>query len=252
MAERRMFAKTITESDAFLDMPLSAQALYFHLSMNADDDGFVNSPKKIQRMIGASDDDCKLLMLKKFVITFESGVIVIKHWRMHNYIRKDTYKETVYKDEKTSLFLDQNKAYSKTSGEPVLLLSETPDDEPSTNRQRTVNEPSTQDRIGKDSIGQESKDNIADLPTNYTLSKNNFDFSAYTEEERTQYFGSTTLTIAEYTVLAKYVREFALNTYCKKLKDYPDCKDRFKLVLTWAIKDDNIKKAYKEDFEGSI
>ena len=93
---------------------------------------------------------------------------------------------------------------------------------------------------------------IADLLTNYTLSKENFDFSAFTEEERTQYFGSTTLTIAEYTVLAKYVREFALNTYCKKLKDYPDCEDRFKMVLTWAIKDDNIKAAWKDDFEGSI
>lgn len=113
MAERRMFAKTIIDSDAFLDMPLSAQALYFHLSMRADDDGFVNNPKKIQRMIGASDDDCKLLIIKRFILAFESGVIVIKHWRVHNYIRNDRYKETVYKEEKQLLDLNENNAYTE-------------------------------------------------------------------------------------------------------------------------------------------
>lgn len=112
MAERRMFAKTIIDSDAFLDMPLSAQALYFHLSMRADDDGFINNPKKIQRMIGASDDDCKLLLAKKFLLSFESGVIVIKHWKIHNYIQKDRYKETLYKDEKQQLTLNENNAYT--------------------------------------------------------------------------------------------------------------------------------------------
>lgn len=108
-----MFSKSIIDSDIFLDMPLSAQALYFHLSMRADDDGFINNPKKIQRIVGASDDDCKLLIAKRFVITFESGVIVIKHWKIHNYIQKDRYKETLYKDEKRSLILDENKAYTE-------------------------------------------------------------------------------------------------------------------------------------------
>lgn len=107
-----MFAKTIIDSDAFLDMPLSAQALYFHLSMRADDDGFVNNPKKIQRMVGASDDDCKLLVMKKFVIAFESGVIVIKHWKIHNYIQKDRYKPTVYQEEKTALLTKENGSYT--------------------------------------------------------------------------------------------------------------------------------------------
>lgn len=114
MAERRMFAKTIIDSDAFLDMPLSAQALYFHLSMRADDDGFINNPKKIQRMVGASDDDCKLLIMKRFIITFESGVIVIKHWKIHNYIRSDRYKPTIYKEEKALLTEKENKAYTET------------------------------------------------------------------------------------------------------------------------------------------
>lgn len=112
MAERRMFAKKITESDAFLDMPSSTQMLYFHLSMNADDDGFVNNPKKIQRMCGASDDDFKLLLAKSFVLLFESGVIVIKHWKMHNYIRADRYRPTDYVEEKSMLGLKKNKAYT--------------------------------------------------------------------------------------------------------------------------------------------
>nr|DAR37032.1 MAG TPA: replisome organizer [Caudoviricetes sp.] len=112
MAERRMFAKKITESDAFLDMPSSTQMLYFHLSMNADDDGFVNNPKKIQRMCGASDDDFKLLIAKSFVILFESGVIVIKHWKMHNYIQADRYRPTDYVDEKSMLGVKKNKAYT--------------------------------------------------------------------------------------------------------------------------------------------
>lgn len=112
MAERRMFAKTIIDSDAFLEMPLSAQSLYFHLSMRADDDGFINNPKRIQRMIGASDDDLKLLVAKRFVLVFDSGVVVIKHWRIHNYIQKDRYKETVYQEEKALLKLKNNKVYS--------------------------------------------------------------------------------------------------------------------------------------------
>ena len=113
MADRRMFSKTIIDSDTFLDMPLSAQALYFHLSMRADDDGFINNPKKIQRMIGASDDDCKLLIMKQLIIAFDSGVIVIKHWRLHNYIQKDRYKPTLYQNEKSTLELDESKVYTK-------------------------------------------------------------------------------------------------------------------------------------------
>ena len=112
MADKRMFSKTIIDSDAFLDMPLSSQALYFHLSMRADDDGFINNPKKIQRMIGCGDDDLRILMLKKIVIYFESGVIVIKHWKIHNYIQNDRYKETVYREEKSMLSIKKNKAYT--------------------------------------------------------------------------------------------------------------------------------------------
>ena len=113
MAERRMFAKTIIDSDSFLDMPLSAQCLYFHLSMRADDDGFINNPKKIQRMIGANDDDTKLLIAKSFIIPFDTGVVVIKHWRLHNYIQKDRYKPTMYEGEKEQLQVLPSGEYCK-------------------------------------------------------------------------------------------------------------------------------------------
>ena len=112
MAERRMFAKTIIDSDAFLEMPLSSQALYFHLSMRADDDGFVNNPKRIQRLVGANENDLGMLIAKHFLIPFESGIVVIKHWRIHNYIQNDRYKKTVYTDEKALLDIKSNKAYT--------------------------------------------------------------------------------------------------------------------------------------------
>lgn len=113
MAERRMFSQKIVESDAFTDMPLSAQALYFHLNMNADDDGFVNSPKKIARSVGASEKDLKTLIEKRFLIAFPSRVVVIKHWLMHNYIRPDRYKKTEYQEEFSQLYIKPNKAYTE-------------------------------------------------------------------------------------------------------------------------------------------
>lgn len=111
MAERRMFAKTIIDSDAFLDMPVTAQCLYFHLAMRADDDGFINNPKKIQRTVNCNEDDLKLLVMKNFIIPFQSGIVVIKHWRIHNYIQKDRYKSTVYQEEKSGLGLKENGSY---------------------------------------------------------------------------------------------------------------------------------------------
>ena len=112
MAERRMFAKSIVDSDAFIDMPMSARLLYYDLGMRADDDGFVNSPKKIMRMIGATNDDMNILLMRKFVIAFESGVVVIKHWRIHNYIQSDRYHPTKYAEEKAQLTVKANGAYT--------------------------------------------------------------------------------------------------------------------------------------------
>ena len=113
MAEKRMFTQKIIDSDAFLEMPLSAQALYFHLNMRADDDGFINNPKRIQKTVGSSEDDLRLLIVKRFVICFENGVIVIKHWRMHNTLRKDRYNPTQYQEEFALLSLKDNNSYTE-------------------------------------------------------------------------------------------------------------------------------------------
>lgn len=135
MAERRMFAKTIVTSDAFLDMPLSTRCLYFTLAMFADDEGFVNNPKSIMRQVGASMDDLNILIAKRFILTFESGVIVIKHWKIHNYIAKDRYKETKYLEERSMLSVDSNGAYTECIQDVYKL--------------------ETQVRLGKDSLGKD-------------------------------------------------------------------------------------------------
>lgn len=152
MAQRRMFSKQITESDAFLDMPLSAQALYFHLGMSADDDGFVNSPRRIQRVIGANDDDLKLLIAKNFVIAFDTGVVVIKHWKINNYIQKDRYTPTTYEDEKAQLFEKENRAYTLCIQNGYEMYSQTRLDKTSTDKNSVVydfNEMLSADEIRK-------------------------------------------------------------------------------------------------------
>lgn len=113
VAERRMFAKTIVLSDAFLDMPLGARCLYMTMGMLADDDGFINAPKSIMRQTGATEDDLKVLLAKKFLIPFESGVIVIKHWRINNYLQKDRIQPTKYQEELAELVVEDNGAYSR-------------------------------------------------------------------------------------------------------------------------------------------
>ena len=140
MAERRMFAKSIIDSDAFLDMPLSAQALYFHLSIRADDEGFVGNPKRIRSMIGASEDDYKLLIVKRFLLVFPSGVVVIKHWKIHNYIQSDRCKPTTYMEERATLSLDGKKAYVERVDTPCIQNGYSSD---------------TQVRLDKVSIGED-------------------------------------------------------------------------------------------------
>ena len=115
-----MFTKKITESDAFLEMPLTTQCLYFHLNMYADDDGFVNNPKRVMRVIGSNDDDLKVLISKNFILVFESGVIVIKHWRMHNTLQNDRYHPTDYQEEYAQLGLKENKSYTRIQNGNIL------------------------------------------------------------------------------------------------------------------------------------
>lgn len=157
MNHRRMFSNDIVSSDAFLEMSPSTQALYFHLAMRADDDGFVN-PRVVMRMIGSTEDEIKVLLAKRFILAFDSGVVVIKHWLIHNLIRADLYKETLYKKEKSSLGLNEYGAYTELR-EGVLAI--TPIETPkwlkirrkSSYRERTANGTFTALRIGKVSIG---------------------------------------------------------------------------------------------------
>ena len=115
MAQRRMFSQKVTETDKFLDMGLTAQSLYFHLGMNADDDGFVGNPKSIKRMIGASEDDLKALVEKDYLIVFDDGVVVIKDWLVSNYVKKDRYTPTIYTEDMKLIGLDKNKRYQFVS-----------------------------------------------------------------------------------------------------------------------------------------
>ena len=160
MAERRMFTGKITESDVFLEMPLSSQCLYFHLCMYADDEGFVKNPRRIQRMIGATDDDFRVLMAKNFVLTYDSGIIVIKHWKMHNLIRKDRFHPTEYTEEKEMLYVKENGAYTldPSKGIPLLATKWQPNDN------QMGDTLATEVRLGKDSIGKD-KNNRFQKPT---------------------------------------------------------------------------------------
>lgn len=117
MANKRMFTMKIVDSDSFLDMPLSAQCLYFHLNMRADDDGFIGNPRRVMKIVGSNEDDLKLLIAKRFLLEFNDGVIVIKHWRMHNTLSQNRYHETQYLDEKSMLKLKKNGSYSFNDGE---------------------------------------------------------------------------------------------------------------------------------------
>lgn len=127
-----MFAKTIIDSDAFLDMPVTARLLYYDLGMRADDDGFVNSPKKIMRTVGASEDDLRVLLAKRFIIGFENGVIVIKHWRINNWLRQERKGHTPYQDQLARLTLEENGAYTEKADTEQTLSRHEADTEQTT------------------------------------------------------------------------------------------------------------------------
>lgn len=170
MAQRRMFSKKITETDKFLEMPLSSQALYFHLSMGADDEGFIDRAKTIQRTIGASDDDMKLLIAKGFLIPFESGVVVIRHWRIHNYIQADRFQKTIHEKERNQLEYDSSKtAQLKPLDECI----------------QNVSKMDTQVRIGKDrlELGKNIYCRVSDeTPTASNDEKERINLTAKTKE----------------------------------------------------------------------
>lgn len=231
MAERRMFAKTIIDSDAFLDMPLSAQALYFHLSMRADDDGFINNPKKIQRMIGATDDDCRLLLHKRFLINFESGVVVIKHWKIHNYIQKDRYKPTLYQAEKALLIEKNNKAYTEktedirdvynmdTKGIPAGYHTD------------------TQVRLGKVSLDLD-KDSAEVVEVKEESS--DCDYSD-PDNQLKSFCEGVFLSEKQVEDLLNKMELETFDYYIARLKNYPNIKSHYETILKWYNEDRAVK-----------
>ena len=239
MAERRMFAKTIIDSDAFLDMPSSAQALYFHMAMRADDEGFLNNPKKIQRIVGASDDDCKLLLAKGFIIRFDSGVVVIKHWRIHNYIQKDRFKPTVYQEERAELDVKDNGAYTKCVQDVYSL--------------------ETQVRLGKDSIG---KDSIGE--GNLTLSN---EMVCCTDVQRViEAWNSLNLTKITKIVdstnrgqwLKKRIQDYGVDEVLRAIENVRnsaflmgDNKKGWVITFDWFIRPNNFPKVLDGNYDGN-
>lgn len=220
-----MFAKTIVDSDAFLDMPVTARLLYYDLGMRADDDGFVNSPKKIMRTIGASEDDLRVLLARRFIIGFDNGVIVIKHWRINNWLRKDTYHETHYAEQMAELEIKPDGAYTLRSRDELVT-------NPSRTRDELVTDSSRS--IGKDSLGK------------YSLVKENGQtaarFTPPTVEQVREYTAEKGLAVnAEHFVDYYTARGWTLG------KGQP-MKDWRAAVRTWA----NLDKERKAEKGGAI
>lgn len=208
MAERRMFAKKVIDSDLFLEMPLATQALYFHLAMRADDDGFVNNPKKIVRMIGADETSLKILISNSFLIPFNTGIVVISHWKLHNYISRDRYKPTIYQDEKSNLKLQNNGVYEILYTNCIQDVHNL-----STDCIQDVHNLGTQVSIGKVSIGKD----IYISPKTKKLKFGEFQHVLLTDEEHKKLvedYGEKTA--------ALYIRK--VDEYCeqsgKKYKNY--------------------------------
>ena len=226
MAERRMFTKKIIDSDAFLDMPLSTQALYFHLNMRADDDGFINNPRKIMRMIGASEDDMKVLITKRFIITFDSGIVVVKHWRMHNLLRKDRYIETQYLEEKNMLLLKDNGAYTESGNQMATKW------QPNGNTGKVSK--------GKDSIGEVRVVEVSEMVDT--------DVDNFVDNSTFEYVGGTLgkgvvlLTEAQKDSLLEILGLDGFNHYVDKLSSFIIDKkakvgNHYNTILKWAKED---------------
>jgi hypothetical protein len=244
MAERRMFTKKIIDSDAFLDMPLSTQALYFHLNMRADDDGFINNPKKIMRMIGASEDDIKLLITKRFIIIFDSGVVVVKHWRMHNLLRKDRYTETQYVEEKSMLFLKENGVYTEDGNQVATKW------QPNGN---TGKGSIVEDSIGEYSVVEVSENGNQENDSNNTENVDNYvdNFLKQYDDSKLEYIGGNIgkgvvlLSDNQRDSLLDILGLDAFNHYVEKLawfiieKD-AKVKNHYQTILKWAEEDKRV------------
>ena len=250
MAEKRMFTQKIIDSDAFLDMPLSTQALYFHLNMRADDDGFVNNPKRIQRTVGASEDDLKLLVAKRFLICFANGVIVIKHWRMHNTLKNDRYRPTQYQEEYALLEVKGNKAYTEKSAAEAL-----PAVEPLRIQSGSTLEP--QYSIDKDSIGLEE-----DSTEKYTASKDavcRTDVQRIIEKWNSLDLGQLKTIKAgtqRFEMLKKRIKDYGVDAVLEAIDRIRQSnfltgnnKNGWVITFDWFVKPNNFPKVYEGNYD---
>ncbi|WP_159639073.1 replisome organizer [Erysipelothrix anatis] len=246
MAEKRMFSNKITQSDPFLSMPATSQNLYWHLSMDADDDGFVNRPKAIMRMVGASEDDLNILILKNFVIPFDvknkeeitSMVCVIKHWFIHNNIRNDRKKNTTYVQQKNLLTINSNGAYS------VITRALQPNDnQVATNGMHSVLECSVLEC-------SEDKDRLTKpIVTKVTPASNNSSKSQSTKKSKSKKYGEYERVVLTEDQHKKLFEEYPnagelityLDEYCemhgKKYKNY------YLTIKKWVVKAVNEQKS---------
>ena len=228
MARRRMFETLFVDADAFLDMPATSQLLYFHLSMRADDDGFIHNPKSVMRACGGTEDDMRILITKKYLISFDSGIVVVKHWNLHNKIPKDRYKPTHYQEEKATLMLDDKGAYTKCIQDVYKL--------------------DTQVRLGEVRQGEisvvEGSENVDTSSDN--LSTETVDNSKLELMHGKLGKGVVLLTEAQKDSLLEILGFDAFNHYIEKLANFIISKgatvgNHYQTILKWAKEDRMLK-----------
>lgn len=240
MAERRMFTKKITDSDAFIEMSSAAQALYFHLNQGADDDGFNNQVQVAMWKAHASADDLKILMAKNYIIRFENGVIVIKHWRMHNTLRKDRYTETSYKKELSLLGIKDDGAYTLN---PDLVAERLP------NGCQVVAERLPQVSKGKVSKGKDSVVEVSAMAT-ATATTNVENFVENSDDDILKPVngigkGVVFLTDNQMDSLLDKIGLDAFNRYVEKLAEFiidkkARVKSHYDTILKWVAEDSKV------------
>ena len=250
-----MFSLKVVDTDEFLDMPPTTQNLYFHLGMRADDDGFVASPKKITKIINSADDDMKILLAKKFIIPFESGVCVIKHWKIHNFIRRDRYTETEYKEEK-KLLTEQDNKYKLDNNKTNVIPN---------GNQRLTQVRLGQDRIGKNIIAsklahttffeknKKTINEILERKSNTSLTEKLYDWRwvvKNAEKDPRLYFIALYWEIKEYEFDNIKEAEGEIRRVIRKATIYSKKYDVEKIqdMLEW-INEDAGKKGYSWTFE---
>ena len=257
MAEKRMFSMKILGSDAFLDLPLTTQALYLHLCMRADDDGFLNNAKAVTRLIGATEKDLKTLIEKRFILSFKSGVIVIKHWKIHNTIRKDRQHGTQYSDEMATLKTKENGSYTEIDNQ-VTTNCQPNDNQMTTKCLTSECQMATENSIEENSIEQNREDYYTSSPSG-AVSRLNADkvLEIYNEICSDYFPKANRLTEKRKQAIRKITKQYteeqireiftkASNTAFLK----GESESGWKADFDWLINENNIVKLLEGKYDG--